>query len=222
LFLLGTVQGLAGWVMVQSGLNDTDLNVSHIRLAVHFFLALLLLVYLFWMFLTLRTDKAPAYTSGTLRWLTLLIMLLLTLQFIYGAFMAGTHAALYAPTWPDINGSFIISSAGITGNFLHRVTYDPFLIQFIHRSLAYLLSGLFLIWFFYIRCLPARSPLRRAGSYSILLLILQVSLGVASLLNCGTPFFIWLAVLHQLNGILLLLNMVSFFHGIRYRPAPTI
>ncbi|MGZ3944925.1 MAG: COX15/CtaA family protein [Mucilaginibacter sp.] len=221
LFLLGAVQGLAGWVMVQSGLNDTDVTVSHIRLAVHLFLAVLLLVYLFWMFLTLRTDKAPAAASGTLQLLTQLIMLLLGLQFIYGAFMAGTHAALYAPTWPDINGSFILSSPGITGNFLHRVAYDPFLIQFIHRLLAYLLSGLFLTWFFYIRRLPAGSPLRRRGSYSILLLILQVSLGIASLLNSSTPIFIWLAVMHQLNGIVLLLNMVSFFHRIRNQSVQT-
>src|SRR5690554_963452 len=40
LFLLGGLQGLIGWIMVQSGLNDTDLHVSHIRLSVHLMAAL--------------------------------------------------------------------------------------------------------------------------------------------------------------------------------------
>jgi len=219
LFLLGAVQGLAGWIMVQSGLNDADVAVSHLRLAVHFCLALLLLVYLFWMFLTLRVGKKPGYASGPFRLLTRLIILLLGLQLIYGAFMAGTHAALYAPTWPDINGAFLVSSPGITGNFLYRITYDPFLIQFIHRLLAYLLSGLFLIFFLYTWRLPAHSPLIRSGSYPLLLLIVQVSLGIGCLFNSGAPLFIWLAILHQLNGILLLLSICSVFYRSRSRPA---
>ena len=36
LFLLGALQGAIGWIMVQSGLNDTNIAVSHIKLAIHF------------------------------------------------------------------------------------------------------------------------------------------------------------------------------------------
>src|ERR1051325_2234939 len=57
LFLLGGLQGLIGWVMVASGLNDENLYVSHIRLAVHFIAALGLLVYTFWFALQLLVDK---------------------------------------------------------------------------------------------------------------------------------------------------------------------
>lgn len=46
LFLLGALQGEIGWIMVQSGLNDTEVSVSHIRLAIHFICALFLLSYL--------------------------------------------------------------------------------------------------------------------------------------------------------------------------------
>ena len=53
LFLLGGLQGVIGWIMVQSGLNDEDLYVSHIRLAIHFMAALILLVYTFWFALKL-------------------------------------------------------------------------------------------------------------------------------------------------------------------------
>ena len=46
LFLLGALQGLVGWIMVQSGLEDSDaLYVSHYKLAIHFILALGLLCY---------------------------------------------------------------------------------------------------------------------------------------------------------------------------------
>src|ERR1051326_1566786 len=40
LFLLGALQGAIGWIMVQSGLNENDLYVSHIRLAAHFIAAM--------------------------------------------------------------------------------------------------------------------------------------------------------------------------------------
>src|ERR1051325_6250006 len=49
LFLLGALQGLVGWIMVQSGLEDSKLlYVSHYRLAIHFILALGLLCYALW------------------------------------------------------------------------------------------------------------------------------------------------------------------------------
>src|SRR5688500_13160180 len=49
LFLLGALQGLVGWIMVQSGLEDSELlYVSHYKLAIHFILALGLLCYTLW------------------------------------------------------------------------------------------------------------------------------------------------------------------------------
>lgn len=208
-FLLGVVQGLAGWVMVQSGLNDTDVSVSHIRLAVHFFLALVLLVYLFWLFLTIRLNSEPGLPSKRLWNMTLMIIILFGIQLIYGAFMAGTHAALYARTWPDINGFFLPVTPDLLRNFLRNVSYDPLLIQFIHRLLAYLLTALIFTWFFLTRQLPVNTWLFCLKSYPLMLVILQVCLGIACLLNSEEPIFIWLAVLHQLNGILLLLSMVA-------------
>src|SRR6187200_3772081 len=54
LFLLGALQGLVGWIMVQSGLEDSDLlYVSHYKLAIHFVLALGVLCYALWFALQL-------------------------------------------------------------------------------------------------------------------------------------------------------------------------
>lgn len=219
LFLLGIVQAFAGWVMVQSGLNDTDIRVSHIRLAVHFILALLLLVYLFWMFLALRFPKNSGTVLCSLRLLTIIILLVLGLQLIYGAFMAGLHAALYAPTWPDINGAFLPSSSGSPDNLWNRLFYDPLSIQFVHRLLGYLLFFLFLSWFILVGRLSPELTLSRIKNLPVVLLLLQVALGISCLLFAGTPLFIWLAVLHQLNGIMLLLSMIGVLYLMKNRNA---
>jgi cytochrome c oxidase assembly protein subunit 15 len=211
LFLLGTIQGLAGWLMVKSGLNDTDVSVSHIRLAVHFMLALLLLAYLFRIYLSVKTKLQPGPVSRRFLLLTMLIVVILGLQLVFGAFMAGTHAALYAPTWPDINGKFLSFNPAISGGIIQRMGYDPLLIQFVHRSLAYLLCVLILTWSFLVRKFPANSQLFRLRRYPLVLLVLQAVLGISCLLHSATPVYIWLALLHQLNGMLLWLGMSGIF-----------
>jgi len=213
-FVVGGLQALAGWLMVQSGLNDTDVRVSHIRLAVHFVLALFLVVYLFWMLLSLQDQKACGNAPASFRLLTLCIIMVLGVQLVYGAFMAGTRAALYAPTWPDINGTFFLTTSGIGGSFLHRVVYDPLLIQFIHRSLAYLLFVLLLAWFYYSGKIADRFTSGYVRTYPLMFVIIQVILGILCLLYSTRPVFTWFAVLHQLNAILLLLSVVNvFYHG---------
>ncbi|HSC39497.1 MAG TPA: COX15/CtaA family protein, partial [Chitinophagaceae bacterium] len=117
----------------------------------------------------------------------------------------------YAPTWPDINGAFLATSPDLQGGFLHKICYDPLLIQFIHRLLAYCLGAVIVTWLFLARQLP------RVRNYPLLLVMVQVCLGIACLLNAGTPVYIWLAVLHQLNGILLLLSMVAALYRSKRR-----
>ena len=210
-FLLGGLQGLAGWLMVQSGLNETDVMVSHIRLAVHFSLAVLLLLYLFRLYVSLGKKRSPGYVIGRLRNFTALILYILGLQLVYGAFMAGTHAALFAPTWPDINGAVLSASPAVSGGYLYRITYDPLLIQFVHRGLAYLLVVLILVWWLYARRLPAATPPRGLERYPPLFVLIQVGLGIAALRFAGAPQYNWIAVAHQLNGILLLLSLYFFY-----------
>ena len=50
LFVLGALQGVLGWLMVQSGLVDRP-DVSHYRLTAHLGLALALFGYTVWLFL---------------------------------------------------------------------------------------------------------------------------------------------------------------------------
>src|SRR5690606_15980702 len=107
LFVLGGLQGLIGWIMVKSGLNNEDLYVSHFRLAIHFMAAMVLLVYTLWFALKLLVPAGSFVSNKPLKNFALAIIGLLTIQLIYGAFMAGLKAGVFAPTWPDINGQII-------------------------------------------------------------------------------------------------------------------
>src|SRR4030095_3659669 len=101
------LQGLVGWIMVMSGLEDSNrLYVSHYRLAIPFILSLGLICYSLWFALELLVPKAQLVTNQPLKKFTGWVIGLLLIQLIYGAFMAGLKAAVYAPTWPDIYCSF--------------------------------------------------------------------------------------------------------------------
>ncbi|RYG52193.1 MAG: heme A synthase, partial [Chitinophagaceae bacterium] len=117
LFLLGAMQGLVGWIMVQSGLNDSELvYVSHYKLAIHFILALGVLCYTLWFALKLLVPARHFTFNRSLHtWMGWLIGIL-TIQLVYGAFMAGLKAATAAPTWPDINGVWWPENVRSIGN----------------------------------------------------------------------------------------------------------
>lgn len=58
----------------------------------------------------------------------------------------------------DLNGKFLLLTPGMHGNLGYQSIYDPLLIQFIHRSLAYILCILVIIWFYTPSNCQARLP----------------------------------------------------------------
>src|SRR5262249_52633631 len=144
LFLLGALQGLVGWVMVMSGLNEENLYVSHYRLAIHFVFALGLICYTLWFALQLLIPGEELVINLSLRKFTVWLIIILTIQLIYGAFMAGLKASTFAPTWPDINGNFL-PHGGLPSSGILKLFDNPITVHFIHRSLGYLLTILIFI-----------------------------------------------------------------------------
>jgi heme a synthase len=218
LFLLGGLQGFLGWLMVKSGLNDQDLYVSHFRLAIHFMAAMLLLVYTFWFALKLLVPQKAGLSNNSLRRFALVLVALLVLQLVYGAFMAGLKAAPFAPTWPDINGAFFPEGMstlhGHEFSFVSALFNHPIAIHFVHRALAYLLTFLVLLWTFQ-AMREKQSPLFNAVKFwPLVLVLLQVGLGILSVLTSlqavpqGWGVFEWNAQLHQLVAMFLLLSLV--------------
>lgn len=225
LFLLGALQGLVGWIMVQSGLNDSELlYVSHYRLAIHFILALGLLVYTLWFALELLIPNSQFTIHHSLRkfmgWLTVL----LTVQLIYGAFMAGLKAATTAPTWPSMNGSWLPGDTSTFGtrefHGLSMLFDHPIMLHFIHRNLAYIITILVAVWTWKAFRTNGTSIFRNSRWLPMLLVLTQVVLGIFTILHSiNTRTFLWLGVAHQFVAMLLLLSFVWMLYIIKRRPA---
>ena len=221
LFLLGAIQGLVGWVMVLSGLEASELlYVSHYKLAIHFILALGLLCYTLWFALELLVPPQQITYHSSLRKRMGWLISLLTLQLIYGAFMAGLKAAVTAPTWPDINGVWWPASIQSFGDRqftgIHFLFDHPLVIHFIHRNLAYVITVLVLIWTWQAFKKKGTKIFRATKAGPLLLVLLQVILGVLTVLHSiDSNSFLWLGVAHQFVAMVLLLSFVWMFYIIR-------
>jgi len=215
LFLLGALQGAIGWIMVQSGLNDNDLYVSHIRLSVHFMAAMVLIGYALVFGLKLTIDPAKKIKHPGLLKGAIVITVIVGIQLVYGTFMAGLKAAAVAPTWPDINGMIVPESVFSKGGFLHSIVHDKIAIHFIHRTLAYLIGLFIIFWWFSAKSISYSSAFNKAKNFSLILVLIQITLGILTVISSPKMtagkfgIFEWLAELHQLTGMLLLLDMVA-------------
>jgi cytochrome c oxidase assembly protein subunit 15 len=211
LLLLVGFQGALGWYMVQSGLvNRTD--VSHFRLSAHLITALFLLAGLIWTALDLRQlarsgENRPARLTGA----GLGASLLLLIQLLLGAWVAGLNAGQVASTWPLMNDHFVPEGIDTTRGGWFAVTHDPYLIHFLHRWWAWVVVIGMVILARRVR------PLERPASIAIhSALGLQILLGIATVMSgVALP----LAVLHQAVGALLVAATAWGAHVIGRRPA---
>lgn len=213
LFLLGAMQGLIGWIMVASGLNDEDLYVSHYRLAIHFIAALVLLCYTFWFAMKLLIKEENRAHHPSLLKLSYITTGVLVLQLVYGAFMAGLKAASAAPSWPDINGEMIPSYLFTKDSLWQNLTQNTITIHFIHRTLAYILVIAVILWTW--RSFALNTTVFRLSRWvPLFFIVLQLILGILAVLNATTIIpgkfgtYEWIAQLHQLVAMFFLMVMI--------------
>jgi len=220
LFLLGALQGAVGWIMVASGLTGDAIYVKPTKLALHFGLACVLISYAFWFGLQLTVKKTSLVTNSSLKNFTWALIVLLFIQLIFGALLAGHKGASSAPTWPDINGSIV--PGYIFNQNAISIIDNPIVIQFIHRSVAYLLIILVMVWIFKTFKIQVSAAFRRVRWVPVICVILQSILGVLTVLTsiwirpAKWNLFEWMAQLHQLVAIFLLLSLIGalfFLHG---------
>ena len=219
LFLLGIMQGIIGWIMVKSGLVPERMFVGHIELATHFMAALVLLCYTLWFALSLSVNRNQIIVNGSLRKTTFIILCILFVQLIYGAFMAGLHAATAAPTWPQINGQWIPASINSLSPGWKNLIDNKITIQFIHRGIAYIILISVLIWF--IKAIKIKGTLlfNKARLIPLIFIIVQVLLGITTVIT--SPYgnnLVWFGVAHQLMAILFLMSIVFMLYIIRSSP----
>ncbi len=225
LFILGGLQGLIGWLMVATGLNDENLYVSHYALAIHFISALVLLCYTFWFALKLLVAETRRKENNALRKFSYIILAILLLQLIYGAFMAGLKAAPAAATWPDMNGKIIPANLFTDAGFWKDLTHNNIMVQFIHRGIAYLLVILTAWWF--IKAKDAAHPLLQKTRWiPVFFILLQILLGILAVINGNAihrgdfGIYEWMAQLHQVIAMFFLMSMIWMVY-ILHRPAKT-
>ena len=193
LLALGGLQGAFGWFMVRSGINETMTDVSHFWLSIHLLTALVTLGLLVWIALDMKAlARNRAARPARLTGLAAATLAVLFAQLLLGAWTAGLNAGLASDTWPLMNGQLVPE---YSGGFLWAAAHDPFMIHFLHRWWAWVAVAM-LVWL----ARRVRHADRKASIAVHSPFRLQVRLGNATVM---TGVALWLAVLHQLVGALL-------------------
>ncbi|MCL6294743.1 COX15/CtaA family protein [Jejuia spongiicola] len=208
LLILGGFQGFLGWYMVKSGLVDMP-DVSHYRLAAHLTTAFLTFAATLWVALDLFY---PSKKSVNIKFRNLIVVsyIILVIQIIYGAFVAGLKAGLLHNHWPLMNeGKFIHHTVYALDPFYKNLIENPSAIQFVHRTLAYLVVVSILILWYESRKLSL-SNLQKKGINTLLILVgFQFLLGIFTILY-AVP--LWLGIAHQIGAFFLLSAMTFTLH----------
>ena len=208
LFILGGLQGAVGWFMVVSGLEGRT-EVSPYRLSAHLLFALFLFSALIWTALDLRQQgMKPARLTG---WSAIALGTLF-IQLMLGAWVAGFRAGYVSNSWPDMNGRFVPEGIDWSRGALFAMTHDPLLLHFMHRWWAWVVVAVLVVFARKLRKIPGARPASIAVHSAF---GTQIILGILTVLSGIT---IWLAVLHQATGALLVAATVWGAHELGRKP----
>lgn len=205
-------QGLLGWYMVKSGLEEKqeyahDPRVSQYRLASHLGTAMVFYSLLFWNGLVNMFPNPPkdlptiTKSLAKFRRAVHVSKLLVFTTAMSGALVAGLDAGLVYNSWPKMADRWIPSDL-----FAKQPTWKNFFenattVQFDHRHLGEF-TGVFVLgmWAYSLKLkLPRRA--RVAVHFLALATVLQITLGIYTLLNYVPTK---LAASHQANALLTL------------------
>ena len=215
LFVLGGLQGFMGWYMVMSGLAN-DPHVSQYRLTAHLGLAFIIFAALFWVALDLLSpDSGHQQMTKQLQNLRRFSIGLTSLIFIMvlsGGFVAGIRAGLAYNTFPLMNGHFIPPEIFMLEPWYRNFFDNMATVQFDHRFIAWILA--FSAPLFWFKAMKAELPstTRLACHLLLVMLAIQISLGIATLLHF-VP--IPLAAAHQGGAVLLFAAALWVSHRLR-------
>jgi cytochrome c oxidase assembly protein subunit 15 len=206
LFVLGGLQGFVGWWMVTSGL-EARVSVAPERLATHLGLALILYCALIWTgWEAWAGSQRPPQPT---RWApaAALIAVMVFVQSLLGALVAGNQAGLVDNDWPLMRGRFFPSDYW-AGSLRQTLLHSQAAVQFNHRIMAYLVFAVAAA-----TAITAARARRAAGAVRGLavavgvLVTAQACLGIATLMaRAPLP----LSMAHQAGAAIVLATAVSF------------
>jgi heme a synthase len=207
------LQGALGWWMVASGLEYRT-DVSHYRLAAHLLTALFLLAGLVWTARDLGAlARDPAARPARLTGAALGVIAVLFVQLLLGAWVAGLNAGYVSSSWPMMNDHFVPEGIDWSGGVWLALTNDPFLIHFLHRWWSWMAAAAMLLL---ARALARRGARGEAGALVVIVAV-QMLLGIWTVVS-GVSM--WVAVLHQLVGAILVAVAAAALHRLGREGSP--
>lgn len=220
--LLAVLAASFGWVMVASGLIERPW-VNAYKLALHLSIAFCVYAALLWTFLKAFHEPIAFIDVKYLKMMEV-FMVLLAIQIFAGGVMSGMKAGVIYPTWPDMNGEVIPKVIFKTNeytvenfNYYDRNSKSgemllPALVHVVHRTIAYIVFMLGL----YISSMLIRykrnSIISRAALMLVIMLIMQVVLGIWTVLSCKGMIPVFQGVLHQAGALFLLTAALYLYY----------
>ena len=237
ILLLGFLQGVLGWYMVESGLAER-VEVSQYRLVAHLALALLIYAATLWVALgilvpsphpnppplagegvqaggaagPLPRKRGRVRVGAAWRCAAGTVLGLVVLTILAGGFVAGLHAGLIYNTFPLMDGSLVPAGYAQLQPFIRNWFENIAAVQFDHRLLAEATAASVLALWLAGREAKLPRPAGLALHALLAVAALQFALGVATLLFV-VP--IPLAAAHQAGAVLLLTAAIVLRHMLR-------
>jgi len=203
--VLGGLQGALGWWMVSSGLTGRMVDVASYRLAMHLGLGFIIMGLILWFLLALKRSsadmlKARRSRDAGLQRLASILTGLVFFQVILGALVAGIDAGRSYIDWPLMDGSFLPPESFDLSPLWSNFFENPALVQFDHRMIGYLVFLFAAFTWWQSRKSPLRAT-RAAFDWVMAMILLQMSLGIATVMNAAQPH---IAITHQIGAIVTL------------------
>lgn len=216
-------QGLLGWYMVKSGLEEKPDSydvprVSQYRLAAHLGSALVLYCASLWTGLSLLLPKHKLIETSQLlklRKFTHGTAGLVFLTALSGAFVAGLDAGLVYNSFPKMGERWIPDDLLAFSPTLKNIFENPTTVQFDHRILGISSVAAITALYFYSRRIPLPRRARLAVNSLIAVAYLQVTLGISTLLLYVPTS---LAATHQSGSLALLSMAIWLMNELRRLP----
>jgi cytochrome c oxidase assembly protein subunit 15 len=202
--LLGGVQGVLGWWMVESGVAEGSelVSVAPYRLTAHLSLAFLILGLLLWpAWRLLREDwtllQARRRRRGAAMGMAAALVALTFAQIALGALVAGNDAGRGYTDWPLMDGHILPPESFELVPLWRNFIETDGLVQFNHRVAGYLLALVALAYW----VVAYRTRVRSVGgwaAWAVLAVFLQMGWGIVTV-TAGAP--LWHAIAHQAGAL---------------------
>src|SRR4029079_18537882 len=156
----------------------------------------------------LGLDRDASARPARLTWFAALAGAILFVQLMLGAWVAGLNAGLASDTWPLMQGR-VFPEVDWSKGAGWAVTHEPYLLHFVHRWWAWVVVAALVVLARKVRKGERRASIAIHAAFGT-----QILLGIATVM---TGVALWLAVLHQLVGALLVAATTWGIHALGRR-----